>query len=84
MREAKILLLDEATSALDNESESLVQEALDRAAVGRTTVVIAHRVSRAALRPQGVERIYADTVVPPALDDPECRSDRRRRRWAHR
>ncbi|XP_062089602.1 ABC transporter B family member 19-like [Humulus lupulus] len=45
LKDPKILLLDEATSALDGGSESIDQEALDRLMVGRTTVVVAHRLS---------------------------------------
>jgi ATP-binding cassette, subfamily B (MDR/TAP), member 1 len=45
LKNPRILLLDEATSALDNVSERLVQAALERLAEGRTTVVVAHRLS---------------------------------------
>jgi len=45
LRDAPVLLLDEATSALDTQSELLVQQALDRLMEGRTTIVIAHRLS---------------------------------------
>ena len=45
LKNAPILILDEATSALDNESERLVQAALDRLMAERTTIVVAHRLS---------------------------------------
>ena len=45
LRDSPVLLLDEATSSLDNESEYLVQEALARLMLGRTTIVIAHRLT---------------------------------------
>ncbi|GAA1465826.1 ABC transporter ATP-binding protein [Microbacterium thalassium] len=45
VRDPRILLLDEATSALDPESEELVKQALDRLMRGRTTLVVAHRLS---------------------------------------
>ena len=45
LKDPAVLILDEATSSLDNESERLIEDALDRLLVGRTTVIIAHRLS---------------------------------------
>ncbi|CAF4651407.1 unnamed protein product [Rotaria sp. Silwood1] len=54
VKQPAVLLLDEATSALDKASEEVVQEALDRACKGRTTIVIAHRFATI----QNAHRIY--------------------------
>lgn len=48
LKDAPILVLDEATSALDSESEALIQEALEKLMQGRTSIVIAHRLSTVA------------------------------------
>lgn len=45
LTEPSVILLDEATSALDKEAEAIVQHALDRAMEGRTSLVVAHRLS---------------------------------------
>ena len=45
LKNPPVLILDEATSALDNVTEMLIQEALERLSVGRTTIVVAHRLS---------------------------------------
>jgi len=54
LKDAPILLLDEATSALDTQSEAQVQAALERLMAGRTTILIAHRLSTV----KGADRIY--------------------------
>jgi len=53
LKNPRMLILDEATSALDSESEMLVQEALDRLMAGKTTFVVAHRLTTV----QGADRI---------------------------
>ena len=54
IRQPRILLLDEATSALDEDSQKIVQSALDKAAQGRTTITIAHRMSTI----EGCDKIF--------------------------
>lgn len=61
VKDPRLLLLDEATSALDVESARVVQEALDRVMVGRTTVVVAHRLS--TIRGADVIAVLKDGAV---------------------
>ena len=62
LKNPRILILDEATSALDTESERVVQEALDRLMVGRTSFVIAHRLSTV----KNADKILVLEIAPSA------------------
>ena len=66
MKNPQILVLDEATSALDTESESLVQEALDKLMENRTSLVIAHRLSTI----RGCDRVVRLSRGTVAADGP--------------
>ncbi|KAJ1284937.1 hypothetical protein BS78_03G243600 [Paspalum vaginatum] len=61
LKDPRILLLDEATSALDAESERIVQDALDHVMVGRTTVIVAHRLS--TIRSADIIAVLKDGVI---------------------
>lgn len=68
LRDPRVLILDEATSALDGGSEAVVQEALDRLMVGRTTFIVAHRLStlRRADRVVVLDRGRVEAIGSPA------------------
>ncbi len=68
LRDPRILLLDEATSALDAESEKIVQAALDRIIVGRTCVVIAHRLST-VVRADAIAVVASGTIIEQGTHD---------------
>jgi ATP-binding cassette subfamily B (MDR/TAP) protein 1 len=61
LKDPSILLLDEATSALDAESERIVQDALDNVMIGRTSVIVAHRLS--TIKNADIIAILKDGVV---------------------
>jgi ATP-binding cassette subfamily B protein len=88
LADAPILILDEATSSLDSESEALIQQAIERLMVGRTAIVIAHRLStvraldRILVFDQG--RIAEDGTHETLLDRPEGRYRRLFERQAGR
>ncbi len=72
LKNAPILILDEATSALDTESERLIQDALANAVKGRTTLIIAHRISTI----RNADRIYViddGRIVESGRHDDLCR-----------
>jgi subfamily B ATP-binding cassette protein MsbA len=62
LRKPKVLILDEASSSLDAESEALVQDALDHLMAGRTTLVIAHRLST-VIRADGILVLDGGMIV---------------------
>jgi len=61
LKDPRILLLDEATSALDAESERIVQDALDNVMVGRTTIIVAHRLS--TIKSADIIAVLKDGVI---------------------
>ncbi|KAG2600074.1 ABC transporter B family member 9-like isoform X1 [Panicum virgatum] len=61
LKDPRILLLDEATSALDTESERIVQDALDNAVIGRTTIIVAHRLS--TIKSADIIAVLKDGVI---------------------
>ncbi|MCX7019378.1 MAG: ABC transporter ATP-binding protein [bacterium] len=61
LKDAPILVLDEATSAVDTETEQLIQQALERLMLGRTTIIIAHRLS--TVRNAGMVVVLEDKAI---------------------
>ncbi|XP_004239490.2 ABC transporter B family member 15 [Solanum lycopersicum] len=75
IKDPKILLLDEATSALDAQSERIVQEALDQASQGRTTIIVAHRLSTIRRADKIVVVESGKIVESGSHDDLMCKTD---------